>query len=92
MTISLYSIKQASRYGYIILFSRFLSADHASRSTRQIANVFKEAELPDTDLVHKIITPVPGEGTEPKVILEGSRSGIKLSFGTNRKSFFRLSN
>lgn len=46
-------------------------------------------ELPDIDLVHKIIKPVSGEPTEPRVILEGSQSGIKLYFVTNRKSCFR---
>ena len=51
----------------------------------QIANVFKEAELPDTDLVHTIIKQVPVGPAEPKVILEGSQSGVKLSFATNRK-------
>ena len=43
------------------------------------------AELPDTDLVHEIIKSVPSEPTEPKVILEGSQSGIRLGFVTNRK-------
>ena len=86
MTISLYSIKRGSRYiGYITSFPRLLSADHMY-STIQIANVFQEAELPDTDLVHSIIKQVPGGPTEPKVILEGSQSGVKLSFATNRKS------
>lgn len=38
--------------------------------------------LPDIDLVDKIV-----ESTEPNVILEGSLSGIKLSFVTNRELF-----
>lgn len=50
----------------------------------QIAKIFKETDLTATDLVHPIVKPVPGEPAEPKVILEGSQSGIKLSFGTNR--------
>jgi len=51
----------------------------------QIPKIFRVAELPDTDLVHMIIKPVPTEPTEPKVILEGSQSGIRLCFATNRK-------
>ena len=43
------------------------------------------AALPDIDLIHKIV-----QSTEPSVILEGSLSGIKLSFVTNRKSFAML--
>jgi hypothetical protein len=61
------------------------SARHTYLFIRQIANIFKEAELPDTDLIDKIIMPVPGEPTKARVILEGSQSGIRLSFATNRK-------
>lgn len=53
----------------------------------KIPNVFKQTELTDIDLVHEIIRPVPGGPTEPKVVLEGSQSGIKLTFDTNRKPY-----
>jgi hypothetical protein len=42
--------------------------------------------LPDIDLVHRIVKPATDESTEPSVVLEGSLSGIKLSFVTNRES------
>ena len=58
----------------------------------QIANVLTEVELLDTDLVHKIVKPVSDEPTEPEVILEGSQSGIKLAFFTNRKLFINALN
>ena len=61
-----------------------------SYSISQITRIFKETELPGFDLVHKVIKPVPGEPIEPKVILEGSQSGIKLCFTTNRKSYFHV--
>jgi len=63
-------------------FPPLSSVDH---TILQIVNVFKEAELPDTDLIHTIIKQAPSRPTEPKAILEGSQSGVKLSFATNRK-------
>ena len=56
----------------------------------QIARIFKASELPETDLVHEIVKSAPGESAEPKVVLEGSQSGIRLSFDTNRKPVLQI--
>ncbi|KAF9647296.1 galactose mutarotase-like protein [Thelephora ganbajun] len=58
----------------------------------QIVKIFKETELLDADLVHEIIKPVPGKPAEPKVVLQGSQSGVKLSFATNQSGVQYYSN
>lgn len=75
-----------NRYSCIAL--RILSVDHIQ--CPQIAKIFKATDLLDTNLVHEIIKPVPDKPVEPKVVLEGSQSGIRLSFDTNREPFLQI--